>query len=163
MKMSCRADESDYNEQKWSHFLLYAVSLLAKSLPGMYWSTFLWVLLNYRGVQRSAVMGKVIAYLYTYFQVKLTGKSLKFANSICHTVFIMGWYLHFFPTLFSKNSFSPPQGFITVFTGSFVYPSYVTITSIKHFWKKFYKSWNFCFVLFICLGFYCIWQKWWHT
>ena len=25
-------------------------------------------------------MGKVIAYLYTYIQVKLTGKSLKFAN-----------------------------------------------------------------------------------
>ena len=36
-----RADESDSNEQKWSHFLLYAVSLLAKSLPGMYWSTML--------------------------------------------------------------------------------------------------------------------------
>ena len=41
MKMSLRADESDYNEQKWSHFLLYAFSLLAKSLPGMYWSTML--------------------------------------------------------------------------------------------------------------------------
>lgn len=39
--MSCRADESDYNEHKWSHFLLYAVSLLVKSLPGMYWSTML--------------------------------------------------------------------------------------------------------------------------
>ena len=99
-------------------------------------------------------MGKVIAYLYTYFQVKLTGKSLKFANCTRHTVFIMGWYLHFFPTFFSKNSFSPPLGFIVVLTGSLVYPSYVTITtSIKDFWKTFYKSEKLFFFVYL-FGFF---------